>query len=113
MVDVGVLRTFNRSYTQRIGVLGDSYLSTGRPLGPSRLLFEIGMQGAPVRDLRRRLGLDSGYVSRLLRQLELDGLVTVEPDGADRRQRVVRLTRAGRTQWSRLERRSEDLAQRL
>ena len=108
-----MLRRFNRSYTQRIGVLGDSYLGTGRPLGPSRLLFEIGAEGARVADLRLGLGLDSGYLSRMLRQLEQDDLVAVAPDPADRRQRVVRLTDAGRREWRRLDRRSEELAHRL
>ncbi|MCU1390936.1 MAG: PadR family transcriptional regulator, partial [Ilumatobacteraceae bacterium] len=44
MTDVAALRRFNRAYTQRIGVLDESYLGTGRPLGPSRFLFEIGTQ---------------------------------------------------------------------
>ena len=104
---VDVLRRFNRSYTQRIGVLDDSYLQTGRPLGPSRLLFEIAKDGSPVLELRRRLGLDSGYVSRLLRQLEDDGLVTVAPDPVDRRQRLVRLTTRGRAERRKLDTRSE------
>lgn len=108
-----MLRRFNRSYTQRIGVLAESYLGTGRPLGPSRLLFEIGAEGARVVDLRRRLGLDSGYLSRLLRQLEQEELVTVAPDPADGRQRVVRLSPSGRREWHRLDRRSEELARRL
>ena len=80
-----VLRRFNRTYTQRIGALDESFLGTGRPLGPSRLLFEIGSgdgAGATVRELRDRLGLDSGYLSRLLRALETDGLVVVRPDPA-------------------------------
>jgi DNA-binding MarR family transcriptional regulator/GNAT superfamily N-acetyltransferase len=111
--EVAVLRRFNRSYTQRIGVLAESYLDTGRPLGPSRLLFEIGGGNTRVVDLRRRLGLDSGYVSRLLRQLEREGLIIVEPDPADRRQRVVQVTPAGRREWRRLDRRSDDLARRL
>ncbi|MET0663770.1 MAG: helix-turn-helix domain-containing protein, partial [Ilumatobacteraceae bacterium] len=85
---VDVLRHFNRSYTQRIGVLDESYLHTGRPLGPSRLLFEIAVDGSSVLELRRRLGLDSGYVSRLLGQLTSEGLVTVDADPADRRQRI-------------------------
>ena len=67
---VATLRRFNRSYTQRIGVLDDSFLGSGRPLGSARLLFEIGPEGAGVLDLRTRLGLDSGYLSRLLHQLE-------------------------------------------
>jgi DNA-binding MarR family transcriptional regulator/GNAT superfamily N-acetyltransferase len=118
MVDeqTAVLRRFNRTYTQRIGALDESFLGTGRPLGPSRLLFEIGSgdgAGATVRELRDRLGLDSGYLSRLLRALETDGLVVVRPDSDDRRRRRVTLSRRGRTAWRRLDDRSEELAARL
>ncbi len=111
-----VLRRFNRTYTQRIGALDESFLGTGRPLGPSRLLFEIGSgdgAGATVRELRDRLGLDSGYLSRLLRALETDDLVVVRPDPDDRRRRRVTLSRRGRTAWRRLDDRSEELAERL
>ncbi|RYP89078.1 GNAT family N-acetyltransferase [Nocardioides guangzhouensis] len=113
--DVDVLRHFNRAWTQRIGALDESFLGSGRPLGPSRLLFEIGStpDSAVVRELRDRLGIDSGYLSRLLRQLESDGLVRVGPDPADRRRRVATLTAAGRKAWTRLEDRSERLAERL
>jgi len=113
MDEVGILRRFNRSFTQRIGVLGDSYLDTGRPLGPSRLLFEIGDLGAHVGELRRRLGLDSGYMSRMLRQLEDEQLVTVTTDPEDRRQRIVKLSPVGRGEWRRLDERSEQAARRL
>jgi DNA-binding MarR family transcriptional regulator/GNAT superfamily N-acetyltransferase len=107
------LRRFNRTYTQRIGVLDESFLGMGRPLGPSRLLFEVGDGGAGVRELRDRLGLDAGYLSRLLRSLEADGLVDVRPDPDDLRRRRVSLTRRGRTAWRRLDERSEALAQDL
>ncbi len=113
MDQVAVLRRFNRCYTQRIGLLDESYLGTGRPLGPSRLLFEIGAEGTGVGELRRRLGLDSGYLSRLLRQLEQDELVTVIRDPTDGRQRVVRLSPKGRREWRRLDERSERVARRL
>jgi len=107
------LRRFNRTYTQRIGALDDSFLGTGRPLNVSRLLFEIGPDGATVRDLRERLDLDSGYVTRLLRRLTDDGLVEVRPDPADRRRRAATLTAAGLESWRDLDRRSEELARRL
>lgn len=110
---VATLRRFNRSFTQRIGVLDESFLGSGRPLGPSRLLFEIGVDGAAVIDLRAHLGLDSGYLSRLLRQLEDDGLVEVRPDPSDRRRRIAMLTRRGRTELRTLDQRSDHLAQRL
>src|SRR5690606_26633253 len=74
---VEVVRRFNRSYTQRVGALDESFLGTGMPLGTARLLFEIGTEPGTTRDLRARLGLDSGYLSRLLRPLESDGLVSV------------------------------------
>ena len=76
------VRSFNRTVTQTVGALHDHYLGSDRPLGESRLLFEIGEQGAAVSALRDRLDLDSGYVSRLLRSLERQGLVTTAPDTA-------------------------------
>ncbi len=93
-VQVGVVRRFNRTVTQRVGALNDSFLSRGRPLGHSRVLWEIG-DGAELRELRARLDLDSGYLSRILRSLETDGLATVSTDGDDRRVRRVALTPAG------------------
>ena len=113
MDEVEALRRFNRCYTQRIGVLAESYLDTGRPLGPSRVLFEVGFAGAAVADLRRRLALDSGYLSRLLRQLQGEALVEVEVDPADGRQRRVNLTAAGRAEWARLDERSHAVARDL
>ncbi|SKC78245.1 bifunctional helix-turn-helix transcriptional regulator/GNAT family N-acetyltransferase [Krasilnikoviella flava] len=110
---VDVVRRFNRSYTQRVGALEDSFLGTGMPLGTARLLFEIGTEPGTTRDLRARLGLDSGYLSRLLRRLESDGLVVVVPDDDDRRRRRVDLTAAGHRAWDDLERRSVDRARDL
>jgi DNA-binding MarR family transcriptional regulator len=116
---VAVVRRFNRSYTQRIGVLEDSFLGLGMPLGPARLLFEIGVAPATTQGpltthtLRERLGLDSGYLSRLLRRLEKDGLIDVTPDPGDRRRRQVSLTGAGRDRWKELERRSDDQARMI
>lgn len=111
MESTAVLRRFNRSYTQRIGALDESFLGLGMPLGSARLLFEIGAEEAPtVQLLRARLGLDSGYLSRLLRSLEAQGLVAVEPDPGDRRRRLVRLTASGRRTRQRLDDRSERLA---
>jgi DNA-binding MarR family transcriptional regulator/GNAT superfamily N-acetyltransferase len=110
---VGQVRSFNRSVTQRVGVLNDAYLARDRPLGQARLLWEIGPDGADVRSLRERLELDSGYLSRLLRALESDGLVVVDDGDADRRVRRVRLTRKGKAERAVLDRRSDALAESL
>ncbi|MEU4236616.1 bifunctional helix-turn-helix transcriptional regulator/GNAT family N-acetyltransferase [Actinoplanes sp. NPDC026619] len=94
MDQIELVRDFNRFYTRRLGVLTDQYLGLDRPWSESRLLFEIGA-GAGVRDLRERLGLDSGYLSRMLRSLQEQGLVSVRPHPGDGRVRVAELTAAG------------------
>jgi DNA-binding MarR family transcriptional regulator/GNAT superfamily N-acetyltransferase len=104
------VRRFNRTVTQRVGALDDAYLSRSRPLGQARLLWEIGADGSEVRSLRSRLDLDSGYLSRLIRSLEADGLATVEPDPADKRVRIVRLTDFGRRERELLDESSDELA---
>ena len=60
------VRSFNRTVTARIGALQDEYLARGRPLGASRVLWEAGAGPTDLRALRERLGLDSGYLSRLV-----------------------------------------------
>lgn len=111
---VATVRRFNRTVTQRVGALDDEYLSRGRPLGQARLLWEIGPAGAEVAALRARLGLDAGYLSRLLRALEADGLVVVAAGtGGDGRVREATLTAAGRAEWAVLDRESDDLAQSI
>jgi DNA-binding MarR family transcriptional regulator/GNAT superfamily N-acetyltransferase len=107
------VRSFNRTVTQRIGALADGYLSSDRPLGASRVLWEVGDADVGVRTLRDRPELDSGYLSRLLRRLEGEGLIAVEPSAADGRVRIVRLTATGRTERASLDRRSDELASSL
>jgi DNA-binding MarR family transcriptional regulator/GNAT superfamily N-acetyltransferase len=107
------VRSFNRTVTQRIGVLSDDYLSRGRPLGESRLLFEIGRSGADLRDLRERLSLDSGYLSRMLRSLEAQGLVASQRAADDGRVRRAVLTRKGLREFDALDRQSQDFATSL
>jgi DNA-binding MarR family transcriptional regulator/predicted GNAT family N-acyltransferase len=110
--DIAVVRAFNRTVTQRTGVLGESYLSQ-LPLGEARVLWETGDKGCDVRTLRARLGLDSGYLSRLLRSLESKGLVRVAGRQDDRRVRHVSLTKRGRLQRRQLDRRSDAVAESM
>jgi DNA-binding MarR family transcriptional regulator/GNAT superfamily N-acetyltransferase len=107
---IGQVRRFNRAVTQRAGALEDAFLSRGRPLGQARVLWEIGPEGRDIKALRARLDLDSGYLSRLLRSLEGDGLVVVEPSGADGRVRTARLTEDGQAERAELDRLSDEAA---
>jgi DNA-binding MarR family transcriptional regulator/ribosomal protein S18 acetylase RimI-like enzyme len=107
------IRDFNRTVTQRVGALSDEYLGRARALGASRVLWEVGAEGADVRTIRSRLDLDSGYLSRILRNLEAEGLITVEPGPTDQRVRIVRLTDAGRDEHAELDRGSDELAASL
>jgi DNA-binding MarR family transcriptional regulator/GNAT superfamily N-acetyltransferase len=104
------VRSFNRTVSQRIGALNDHFLGRDRPLGEARLLYEIGRDGADVRDLRARLELDSGYASRLLRSLERQGLVKARATANDGRVRRATLTRRGLREIAELDRRAEALA---
>jgi DNA-binding MarR family transcriptional regulator/predicted GNAT family acetyltransferase len=104
------VRRFNRLVTQRVGALDESYLQRGRPLGEARLIFETGREGADLRRLRARLGLDSGYLSRLLRSLEEQNLVALQKQGGDGRMRRVTLTRKGRAELTKYDGLSDTLA---
>ena len=109
-LEVQGIRRFNREVAERIGALTDEFLGRARPMGESRILWEIGPEGTEVRALRTRLALDSGYLSRVLRSLERQSLVTVGPSPQDRRVRHVELTEAGLMERAELDRRSDDLA---
>src|SRR5947209_9374184 len=107
------VRSFNRTVTERVGVLNDHYLGRNHPLGEARLLWEIGEEGASIRELRRRLSLDSAYVSRLLRSLEKQGLLVVRASEADGRVRHVQLTSAGLGERAELDQRADAFARSL
>ncbi|MDQ3317593.1 MAG: bifunctional helix-turn-helix transcriptional regulator/GNAT family N-acetyltransferase, partial [Actinomycetota bacterium] len=104
---VALVRSFNRTVTERIGALEESFLGRNRPLGASRLLWQVGEDGADLQELRDRLGLDSGYASRLVRRLEDEDLVIVEACPHDRRRRRLRLTAAGTAEMRELDRLSD------
>lgn len=104
------VRSFNRTVAERIGALDDRFLRRNRPIGEARLLWEIGPAGAEIRHLRERLGLDSGYMSRVLRSLEEQDLVQVRTSAKDGRVRRVVLTDRGLAERAELDRRSDTLA---
>ena len=107
------VRRFNRLVTQRVGALEVDYLRRGRPLAEARLLFEIGADGADVRALRSRLGLDSGYLSRLLQSLSAQELIAIAKGEEDGRRRRVSLTRKGSAERAAYDRLSDNLAESM
>lgn len=93
------VRRFNRAVTSEVGALDTSFLGRGRPLGAARVLNAIGHGRSDVAELRDYLALDSGLMSRLLRSLEEEGLVTTKPHPEDARRRIAKLTAAGRREF--------------
>jgi DNA-binding MarR family transcriptional regulator/N-acetylglutamate synthase-like GNAT family acetyltransferase len=108
---IAQVRRFNRLVTQRAGALDDHFLGRDRPLGESRVLYEIGPHGADLRELRARLGLDSGYLSRLVQSLASAGLITLCAGPDDERVRRAQLTSAGRAEVEEMNRRSDQAAE--
>src|SRR5438876_9211275 len=106
-------RSFNVTTAAPVGVLYDNFPRRNQPLGEARLLWEIGEEGASIRELRRRLGLDSAYVSRLLRSLEKQGLLVVRTSEHDGRVRLVQLTEAGLRERAELDQRADAFARSL
>lgn len=110
---VKAVRQFNRFFTRRIGVL-DPYLGSKLSLTEVRVLYELAHREAPVAsELARELGLDGGYLSRILRRFETAGWITRRASPRDARQSVLALTDAGRATFEPLQQRSRDEAAAL
>ena len=106
---IAAVREFNRFYTRVLGLLNEGLARTPYTLTEARILFELAQAGSiGVADLRTRLGLDAGYLSRILARFEADRLVVRERDAADARRQVIRLTAAGRDAFRDLDARSSD-----
>jgi DNA-binding MarR family transcriptional regulator/GNAT superfamily N-acetyltransferase len=111
--EVAQVRRFHRLVTKRAGALEDHFLGRDRPLGESRVLYEIGRRGADIRELRARLELDSGYLSRLVQSLAGKGLVVLRPGEGDERVRRAELSLAGRAELDEMNRRSDEAARAI
>ena len=110
---VKAVRRFNRFITRRIGVL-DPYLGSKLSLTDVRVLYELAHREAPVAsELARELGLDGGYMSRILRRFEQSGWIERHASTKDARQSLVMLTAAGREVFEPLQQRSRDEAAAL
>ena len=109
MEHVDAIRRFNRFYTRRIGVLPEGYLGTPYTLAEARVLYELAHTPDPTATaLGRALGLDLGYLSRLLAGLKRRGLVQSHRATHDARQSLLALTEKGRKAFGALNARSRD-----
>jgi DNA-binding MarR family transcriptional regulator/GNAT superfamily N-acetyltransferase len=101
---VAAVRRFNRFYTKQIGVLRRGYLGSPFSLAEVRVLYELAHREAPTAShLARDLGLDAGYLSRMLRGFERRGLIGRRAPDGDGRQRLLWLTRKGRRAFAPLD----------
>lgn len=106
---ISTVRQFNRFYTQKIGVLGEGLLDTGYSLTEVRVLYEIANgKDTLANDLVRDLGLDAGYLSRILARFQQRAWIKRERSAEDARKSYLRLTPKGRKLFASLDRRSRD-----
>jgi len=96
--DIQRIRRFNRAVTAALGVLDSSFLGRGRPLGVARVIHGIGHFGSDIATLRSQLGLDKAVLSRMLKGLEAEGLITLRADDQDARKRHADLTEKGQAE---------------
>jgi DNA-binding MarR family transcriptional regulator/N-acetylglutamate synthase-like GNAT family acetyltransferase len=112
---VEAVRRFNRFYTKQIGVLQHAWLGSAFSLPQARVLYELAHHDQPTAsDIGKELGLDAGYLSRMLRSLDQRGVVRRTRSNADGRRAHLSLTREGRAAFARLNRQThDDVAARL
>lgn len=111
---IAEIRDFNRFYTRVIGVLDDGLLGSAFSLTEARVLYDLGRKDrTETSELRELLGLDRGYLSRILARFERSGLIRRERSPRDRRRQILRLSAKGRRALEDLERRSDQQAAEL
>jgi len=111
---VAALRAFTRTYTALLGVLDEGLLHTPYSVTEARVIFELAQRDlTQVADLRRDLGIDAGYMSRITAKLEADGLVQRERSHSDARRQALRLTEGGRAAYGMLDARAAEQATEL
>jgi DNA-binding MarR family transcriptional regulator/GNAT superfamily N-acetyltransferase len=106
---ISAVRAFNRFYTRKLGVLDQQLLKSPFSLSEARVLYELAHREDPAaKEIGIELGLDPGYLSRIVQKFDEDGLITRKPLPSDRRQYRLSLTARGRQAFAKLERSSHD-----
>ena len=107
--DVAAIRRFNRFYTRQLGLLAESMLASPYSLSEARVLYELANRpDTTASDLIRELGLDAGYLSRMLKKFEDQGLIRRAPAEDDARRAHIALTSKGRSAFAPLDRGSHE-----
>ena len=107
--EVAAVRAFNRFYTRKLGVLDQQLLKSPYSLSEARVLYELAhRQDLSAKEIGAELGLDAGYLSRIVQNFDEAGLITREPLPSDRRQYRLALTAKGRQAFAKLERSTND-----
>lgn len=106
---ISAVRAFNRFYTRKLGVLGQQLLDSPFSLSEARVLYELANRADPAaKEIGIELGLDPGYLSRIIQNFDETGLITRKPLATDRRQYRLSLTARGRQAFAKLDRSSHD-----
>lgn len=109
--DIAIFRRFNRMYTRFIGTLNEGLLDSPYNLAESRVIYELATRTAPkAKEIAEELGMDAGYLSRLLGKLERDGLLKRKASEQDGRFADLTLTARGRSEFSKLNTLSDEQA---
>ena len=107
--EVAAVRAFNRFYTRKLGVLDQQLLKSPFSLSEARVLYELAhRENLSAKEIGAELGLDAGYLSRIVQNFDEAGLITREPLPSDRRQYRLALTAKGRQTFAKLERSMQD-----
>src|SRR5580658_4951774 len=106
---ISAVRAFNRFYTRKPGVLDQQLLKSPFSLSEARVLYELAhREDAAAKEIGIELGLDPGYLSRIVQKFDEDGLINRKPVPEDRRQYQLSLTAKGRQAFAKLDRSSHD-----
>ena len=107
--DVAAVRAFNRFYTRKLGVLDQQLLESPFSLSEARVLYELAhRENLSAKEIGAELGLDAGYLSRIVQSFDEAGFISREPLPTDRRQYRLALTAKGRQAYAKLERSTND-----